>query len=383
MQRPTRSQTVLALAVLAVAGAALYSHAPRAAQQAQPGSAAEAPRPALTVSLVAPRRVELTERLQANGNVAAWQEAIVGAEVGGLRLAEVLANVGDTVRAGEVLARFATDAVQADVAQARAALAQAQAARALAQADARRATALQGTGAMSAQQIQQAELAAQQAGAQVQAAQAALDAQLLRLRHTEVRAPDAGTISARLATVGAVASPGAELFRLVRRGRLEWRAEVSAAELARIHPGDKVELAGADGTQITGQVRVLGPTVDPQTRNALVYVDLPPQAPLRAGMYAHGQFLLGRRQALTVPLSALVLRDGFAHVFELGEGSRVAMRRVQTGQRGDGMVEVTAGLSPQARIVARGGTFLNDGDLVRTAPDSEPNKAQTPADKAQ
>lgn len=384
MQRPTRSQSVLALAALALAGviAALYSHAPRAAEPAA-AAATSTPRPALTVELVTPQRATLTEQLQANGNIAAWQEASVSAEVGGLRLSEVLVNVGDTVRAGQVLARFAQDSVQADVAQARAGLAQARAGADLAHADAQRAQALHGTGAMSAQQIQQTALTAQQADAQVQAAQAALSAQLLRLKHTQVLAPDAGVISARTATVGTVAAPGSELFRLVRQGRLEWRAEVSAAELERIHKGDKVELVDAGGAQVTGQVRMLGPTIDPHTRNALVYVDLPQHPGLRAGMYARGAFLLGRAEAMTVPLSALVLRDGFAHVFEVGADDHVALRRVQTGQRSHGRVAITTGLAPTARIVARGGTFLNDGDLVRVAQESEKNTAVAPINKAQ
>lgn len=347
--------------------------------------AAEQPtsQPALTVSTTQPERGPLTEHLTANGNVAAWQEAGVGAEIGGLRIAEVLVNVGDVVQKGQVLARFATDLVQGDVAQARAALQQAEAAIAEARANGARARALSDSGAMSAQQIQQYATAEQTASASVAAAQAALGTQLLRLKHTEVRAPDGGVISARMATVGAVVGVGAELFRMVRQQRLEWRAEVNAADLARIAPGTPVRLTATDGRQVQGKVRMLAPTVDVATRNALIYVDLPTRSGLRAGQYASGDFLLGEKQALTVPLSAVVVRDGYPSVFELGEGEHVVLRRVRTGQKSGDRIEIVEGLAPEARVVARGGTFLNDGDLVRVVSASESNRPQTGTSKAQ
>lgn len=369
MQRPP-PLPFLALAMLAmVAGGAalLVAASPGVAQEAP---AATAPRPALTVTLTRPVRGPLAEHLPANGNVAAWQEAIVGAEVGGLRLAEVRVDVGDTVRAGEVLAVFDPETVEADVAQARASLAEARAALAEAKANAERAEALSGSGAMSRQQIQQYATAAQTAQARVQAAQALLDAQRLRLARSRVLAPDDGVVSARSATVGSVVSSGTELFRMVRKGRLEWRAEVTSRDLPRLRPGTRAIVTAPGGAQVEGTVRVLAPTVDPVTRNALVYVNLPAHPDIRAGMFASGDFLLGEHEALMVPLSAVVVRDGFSHVFELVDGSRVAMRRVRTGQRAGNSVEIVEGLAPEARIVRQGGAFLNDGDVVRVVGDA-------------
>ena len=352
--------------LIALAGLGLLAVAsPLPTAAAATTTTASAPRPALTVSTTQPRRESLARRLPANGNVAAWQEASIGSESSGLRLAEVRVNVGEQVRAGQLLARFADDSVRADLAQARAGLQEARAALAQAQANAERARALSATGAMSQQEILQYSTAAQTAQARVATAQAQLDAQQLRLKHTKVLAPDNGVISARLATVGAVAGPGTELFRMLRRGRLEWRAEVTSSDLPLLRPGTQAVVTAASGAQVEGQVRVLAPTVDASTRNALVYVDLPDHADIRAGMFARGEFLLGRREALTVPLSAVVVRDGFSQVFEVGAGNRVQMRQVQTGQRSEGRVEITSGLAPEARIVQQGGAFLNDGDLVR------------------
>ncbi|MCW8175954.1 efflux RND transporter periplasmic adaptor subunit [Verminephrobacter aporrectodeae subsp. tuberculatae] len=365
---PRFSRSTWALAGLSgacalVAGAVLLSGASRAADE----SKAHTPRPALTVSTAQPQRSSVPLRLAANGSVAAWQEASIGAESNGLRLTRVLVNVGDRVAAGQLLATFSDASVQADLAQVRANLLEAQAQAAEAVANAERARSLQATGALSQQQIEQFTTAGQTAQARVAAAQAGVEVQQLRLAHTRVLAPDSGVISARAATVGAVVGSGSELFRMLRRGRLEWRAEVTASELRRVQPGTKVSVSTADGSTVEGSVRMVAPTVDPLTRNALVYVDLPAHAHLRAGMFARGAFALGESDALTVPQEALVLRDGFAYVFVLDAGQRVQQRKVQTGRRAADRVEVLAGLDAQASVAVRGAGFLNDGDLVRVA----------------
>ena len=354
---------VIAACVLATGGALVYSGASRAADEPKAGQ----PRPALTVSMAQPQRTAVPVRLAANGNVAAWQEASIGAESNGLRLTDVRVHVGDVVKAGQVLATFSAETVQADVAQVRASLLEAQANAAEAAANADRARALQATGALSQQQIQQFTTAEKTAQARVEAAQATLNAQQLRLKYTQVVAPDSGVISARTATVGAVVGAGTELFRMVRKGRLEWRAEVTSTELRRIAPGAKVSVTAASGATAEGTVRMVAPTVDPQTRNALVYVDLPASTDFRAGMFARGEFALGNSDALTVPQEALVVRDGFSYVFVVGTDLRVQQRKVQAGRRVADRVEVLTGLDANASVAVRGAGFLNDGDLVRVA----------------
>lgn len=381
LRKTPAAWAALALVAATATGAALLASPTRAAGDAPARSEG---RPALTVTAEAPQRTALAQRLSANGNLAAWQEALIGAESNGLRLATVAVNVGDTVRAGQVLATFAAETVEAEVAQARAALLEAQAAAAEAAANAERARTLQTTGALSAQQIQQYATAEKTAQARVEAAQAQLRVQQLRLKHTEVRAPDSGVISARAATVGAVVGAGTELFRMVRKGRLEWRAEVTQAELGRLKPGTRVEVTAASGASVQGTVRMLAPTVDPQTRNGLVYVDVPEHPGLRAGMFARGDFALGQTEGLTVPQEALVVRDGFAYVFVLGEDQRVQQRKVQPGRRANGRVEVLGGLEANQRVAVRGAGFLNDGDLVRiAAEDSGSKPAQAQQSQAQ
>jgi RND family efflux transporter MFP subunit len=341
--------------------------------------------PALTVTTARPSTASLPLKLGANGNVAAWQEAVIGSESNGLRLLEVRVNVGDVVSKGDVLAVFSADTVNADVEQARAALQEAQANAAEAAANAKRAQSLKSSGAMSEQQVTQYLTAARTASARVAAAKATLTQQQLRLKYTQVAAPDSGIVSARSATVGAVVGAGTELFRLIRQGRLEWRAELPASDIGRVKVGTRVRVKGANGSEVVGKVRTVAPTVDAQTRTTLVYVDLPPalssNTPLKAGMFAGGEFELGASNALTVPQQAIAVRDGFSYVFRLNPDSRVSQVKIGTGRRLGERIEVVSGLAPDAQIVVQGAGFLNDGDLVRNvaAPASAPASAPTTA----
>lgn len=329
---------------------------------------AAAPRPALTVTVVKPEPRTWPETIAANGNLAAWQESLVGSEAGGLRLVEVHAAVGDVVRRGQLLARFADESVLAEIARERAAVAEAEATLAEARPNAERARQLDGSGAMSSQQIAQFVALERTAEARLAAARARLDGELLRLKQTRIEAPDDGVISARQATLGAVMPAGQELFRLVRQGRLEWRAEVTAGESARIRPGQAASIVAANGKALVGKVRQVAPTVDAQTRNLIVYVDLKTAdmtlADAKPGMFARGELQFGSRPVLTVPGAAVVLRDGFAHIFALGDGDKVKLLRVSTGRQAEGRIEV-AGLPAETRVVAGGAGFLADGDTVR------------------
>jgi RND family efflux transporter MFP subunit len=317
------------------------------------------------VAVTRPRQAELPVSITANGSIAAWQEASIGTEANGLRLAEVRVNVGDVVRRGQVLATFAADTVQAEAAQIRAAVAEAEATLAEAAANAQRARELQPSGALSAQQINQFLTAERTAQARLEAQRAAAQAQALRVAQTQVLAPDDGVISARSATVGAVLPAGTELFRMIRKGRLEWRAEVPSAALASIRPGMRAVVNPAGGAPLTGTVRMVAPTVDPATRNGLVYVDLPAGGAARAGMFASGDFDLGRQGALTLPQGAVLLREGFSYVFVVEPDDRVRQVKVQVGRRSGDRVEIAGGLAADARVVATGGSFLADGDTVR------------------
>ncbi len=374
---PLKPAAITALALLGVVIVLLlYRAGSSPAEEKKP-----VVKPALTVTAASPQKVSMPVKLAANGNIVAWQEASVGAEAGGLRLTQVLVNVGDAVRKGQVLATLAGDTLRAEVAQSRASLAEAEATAADAANNAQRARTLEGTGALSASQINQYLTAEKTAQARAEAARAVVQAQQVRLGQTDVLAPDSGIISARTATVGAVLAPGTELFRLIRQGRLEWRAEVTSTELGRITPGTTALVTAASGARLEGRVRMIGPTVDPQTRSALVYVDVAPLPAVAGsasrvasaasagaalpGMFARGEFDLGATPAVTVPLAAVVIRDGFSYVYRLNPDNRVNQVKVQTGRLTGDQLEIVGGLATDARIVTAGAGFLNDGDLVR------------------
>jgi RND family efflux transporter MFP subunit len=385
--KPVFKHAAIVIALVATFGGAAMMVS--AADDKAPATA----KAALTVTTTRPTPTDLAIKLSANGNIAAWQETIVGAEVNGLRLTDVRVNVGDIVKRGQVLASFAPETINAELAQQRASVAEAEASLAEANANAERARTLEASGALSAQQINQYVTAAKTAEARLAAARAVATTAQIRLKNTRVLAPDDGVISARAATVGAIVQAGQEMFKLIRNNRLEWRAELTSTELDKISIGQQVTVTTPAGTSVAGRVRAVAPTVDAQTRQALVYVDLlnekkdanfPAHFPAKAGMYAKGEFALGSSNALTVPSQAVVVRDGFNYVFEIKADNRVGQRKVVVGRRTAERTEIISGLSAETSIVAGGAGFLNDGDLVAinsaTAPSPTPvQPSKTPA----
>lgn len=372
---------LLLASVLTLGALGLVATRSNAADATTQAGSATAGKPALTVSLTQALSGQMPLTLLANGSVAAWQEASVGAEVSGLRIQELHAQVGDNVKRGQLLATLSSDGVQADVALARAALAEATAVAAEASANAERARAVQGTGALSAQQINQFLTGEMTAKARVASAQAQLDSQQLRLNHTRIVAPDSGIVAARTASVGAVVGTGNDLFRLIRQGRLEWRGEVTASELGRVKPGTRVTLTAPGGDTAEGKVRLISPTVDAQTRNGIVYVDF--SAPktigqtstFKPGVFARGELALGQVNALTVVQTAVVVRDGFSYVYQVDANHRVRQLKVKTGAMVGDRVEILSGVKADQKLVASGASFLSDGDWVKVVESSKPNQA--------
>ena len=357
---------LLALALLAACGNK-EAEKQSVATNATPTDTARA---ALTVALISPSAAPITRSIQADGNISAWQEANVGAEMMG-RIESVKVQVGDKVKRYQELARFSTSIESADHGQMVAAAAQANATYAEAKAAAERAHKLKDQGFMGEQMLTQYDTQAATAKARMEQANAARDANALRLANGVVRATADGTISRVNAVAGSIVPAGTELFRLIQDGRLEWRAQVTAAEMNRIQPGMKASVSLGDGLHLAGKVRSIAPTVDAQNRTGLVYVDLDPSAYARAGMYVGGQIESGQSTAFLLPQTALVLRDGFSYVMQVDETNRIKQTVVQLGQRQGEQIEILSGLPPQARVVTSGAAFLNEGDKVRIATTDE------------
>jgi len=318
----------------------------------------------LAVNVAAPELLDWSVAIPASGWFAPWQEAVIAAEIDGVKICEVLAEVGDVVQKGQVLARLAPEAVQAECRRLEAIVAGAKADYEKAKANGERSRSLKQTGAETVQALEEFQYTEASAAAALAAAQAALDFQQIKLAQTQIVAIDDGAIASRSAKLGAVVSTGTELFRIIRQQRVEWQAEVTSRQLSAVKVGQEVSVITKNGEKITGHVRALDPAVNKETARAIVYVDIGPPALPLAGVYAGGSILLGSERALTIPESALVLRDGFTYVFSLGVGSRVTRVRVEPGRRQDGRVEIVQGLDSHARVVQSGGAFLSDGAVV-------------------
>jgi RND family efflux transporter MFP subunit len=324
-----------------------------------------------SVSIVTPQRERWPVIVRADGAIAAWQEAIIGAEVGSLRITALHADVGSIVKRGDLLAQLDDDAAKADVQKQEAAVTQARAALRLAEQDLNRSRVVADSGSLSTQQRDQYESTETSDRAALASAEAQLQSARIALRQTRVIAVDDGIVSSRSALLGNVVAAGTELFRLVRQSRIEWQGEVDAQQLARIRVGQHARVTLPSGERVEGLVRLTAPTLSASTGRAIVYVSLPASSGARAGMYASGTIELADTAALTLPESALVPRDGREDVYVLNDDdNKVARRTVTTGRRRDSRVEVISGLEATARVVASGGAFLSDGAAVAVAADT-------------
>ena len=349
--------------------------------------------PPMAVTTIAATRGTVVETVLVDGSLVAREEVLVGPQVEGLRILELLAEEGDVVAAGQPLARLDRSGLdiqlaQNDAALARAAAAIAQARSQIAQAEAsdqeatsalERSRSLARSGVASAEALDQRLAAARGAAARLAAAREGLlvaeaerrqvEAQRrdieLRLARSTIEAPRAGIVSRRAARVGAIAAMAGEpLFRIVADGAIELEAEVPEVRLPRLAPGQavRVELAGLPAVE--GRIRLLPSEVDRATRLGRLRVALPAAAGLRVGRFARGTIETARREAISLPLSAVRFDEREASVQVVAEG-RVATRRVVLGAIAGGRAEVASGLAEGESVVLRAGAFLRDGDAVR------------------
>lgn len=318
----------------------------------------------LTVTSVTPLQQNWPQNIQASGALAAWQEAVIDSEVTGMQVTSIAVDVGSIVTKGQILAELSTDSTMADWHKQTAQVAIATANLAEAKDNGDRARKIEKSGALSKQQIESYLIAEQTATADLDSANADLENTNIILEKSHIRAIDDGVITSRSATLGQVVSSGTELFRLQRQNRVEWNAEVDAEQWVKIKADQIAHITLSDGTTITGQVRVVAPSLNASTGRAIVYVTLPQHSGALAGSFASGQIELGKKTALTVPQSAIVLQDGRAYVFKINANNTVSRKVVTTGRYYQDRVEVLNGVNVEDRLVAAGGAFLSDGSIV-------------------
>ena len=372
----------LALPITLVIGATPFTPPPGAAQipivtkPLASAAKAEPAAPLRQVTVLRAKTENWPERLEASGNVMPWHESRIGTEVSGLRLASVLVNEGDLVKKGQVLARFDTASVETDLDVANAQRVEAEAVLAQASATLERANRLAPSGGVSRQELTLYETQKHTAEARLNAARAQVKRQQIKMELATVNAPDDGLISSATALEGSIVQGGSELFRLIRQGRLEWRAEVRGDMLLKLAAGQEVVIHSPLGNDIKGRVRRVSPTIDIATRNGYVYVDLPAGSDMKSGLNVSGSFNLGKSKALVIPASALLRQGSQSQVLAVDADGKIEMLAVTTGRTRDDWVEILSGLDEQTPIVARNLKGLKDGDLVaqanKTAENSQP-----------
>ncbi|MFN3228575.1 MAG: efflux RND transporter periplasmic adaptor subunit [Asticcacaulis sp.] len=335
------------------------------------------PAASLTVTTEPVRALEVPVMIAASGTIGAWQDAPIGAETGGLTATAVLAEEGDYVRQGQVLVQMNDTLLQAQLRQASAQVASARAQMNEAEKAFGRAKELSDKGFLSASSLDQRQAALQTTQAAVMAAEAGQAEVRARLAQAQVRAPVDGLITKRSVVKGQIVSPGVELFRMVREGRLELNAEITEADIRRLKPGMSARVIGEGGVETTGTIRLVTPMIDAQTRLAYARITLPANAALKPGMFARTQIDTGVSEALSVPMQAVVYREGQPSVFVIGEKNKVSLRRVKTGERAGDRILIRDGLKTGETIAVKGAAFLVDGDTVRVGGAASPAPAKS------
>jgi RND family efflux transporter MFP subunit len=329
--------------------------------------------PVIAVTVEPVKVRPLARSVTGDGSVVAWQELVIGAEVAGLRVAEVAVDEGDQVQRGQVIMRFDAALLTAQAAQAEAGVKEAEAALQFLQADVARAVELSRGSFIAQQALEQRQSAAHQAEARLVLARARNQEATARLAQAQLVAPANGVVIRRSGQPGTISAVGQEMFRLVRDGRLELDAKVPELELGAVRPGQTVHVIHGDEV-VQGVVRAVAPTVAADTRLGIVHIALSGESGLVPGMFARVEILVDAAPTLVVPQGAVAFRGDAPGSFVVDDNGRVSLQRLTTGMRRDGFVEVLAGLHSGQSVVTSGAGFLSDGDRVRVvAPGSSLN----------
>jgi len=369
----------LAPAALAVLTAGLLGLA--ACSEDAPRETAEQQARAVTVVPVSARPI--TGSVSASGPLVPREEAAVSAEIAGDRVARVLVEPGAYVRKGQTLAVLDGTLLQSQVQQQEAALAQAEVQAEQAESQAARVEGLVDQGVLSNEQIEQRQFQARTARAQVRAQAAGLADLRARQARLSVSAPVSGLVLSRNVRPGDQSGAGSQpWFVIARDGQIELQAEVSEADLARIRPGQSVQVTLQNGETVLGKVRLVSPQVNAQTQLGTVWISLPNRPSIRAGGFASADFQGGDDAALTVPETAVRYDGDGASVMVVGEDNRVKRVAVSTGARGGGLVELVRGPPAGSLVVESAGSFLLENDLVRPVRKTAEGATTAPAPKA-
>jgi len=321
------------------------------------------------VRVVQPSSQLSGDLVKATGKLIARNEASIGPKASGM-IAQLLVDVGDTVKKGDALLRLDATSAAIAVEQAKAAVAVAEAALEVATQDLERARSLRASGGVSPAGLEKAEAGYKQADANLKQARASLRNAEKHLADHTLRAPFDGTITARLKNVGEYVStmPATPVFGLVDENSIEVVLPVPETVIATVQPGSIVRgVVNPSGTPFEAKVRTVGTVVDaartvevradlvgerhPSMRpNAIVEVDFSKDAPAAEGLFLPAQ---------------AVRRDGEKRFVWVVADGKVSRRDVEAQAMTPGVYRVLGGLDGSAQVVADDGVSLADGMAVQ------------------
>jgi HlyD family secretion protein len=381
--------------VLATAFAGVVAYGPMAlAEEAAPATTVAAPvNGAPSISVMVANKKKIAEELVVTGSFAAGANVLVAPLVSGYAVVEILAEEGDTVSKGQVLARLDGNDVEillsqnaaslarndAAMAQAKNQIEQAKISKERAQSDLNRTKKLRSTGVSTVEQFDQRQAAYDLAAAQYDSAVLALESAKadrlsieatnkeleLRKSRIELRAPIDGYISSRMVEYGTIANPsGGAMFNIVAKGQVKLVAEVPESDLPKVKQGQKASIAvnGYDKA-LVGEVSLISPEVDAATRMGKAHIKLAEGVRVPLGAFGRATIGLAAGEGVALPLTAVTFGEDGPTVQIVKDG-KVEVRKVITGLVSTTEIEITDGVSPGESFVARAGSFVRDGDVV-------------------
>ncbi|HVY33419.1 MAG TPA: efflux RND transporter periplasmic adaptor subunit [Caulobacteraceae bacterium] len=326
---------------------------------------AEPPPRAVRVARVAVQ--PLASALDVSGVLTSREEAAVTSELSGYRVAKVLVDQDDWVKAGQPMLVLDDTLLRAQIDQLKAVLTQQQLAAEKAESQARNVEGLDNKGVLSQEDIDTRRFGAKSARAAAVAAAAQLADLQTRDERMTIRAPVSGRVLSRAVRPGDLAvgsAAGQPLFRIARDGLIELEADTPEADLGRIHPGQAANVTLPDGAQVAGKVRLIEPEVDAQTKLGHIRIAMPVRPDLRPGGFARALLPDLTASSLAAPDRAVIYGADGASVLVVDAANRARRVPVKTGARAGGMVELIQGPPAGSRVLVTGSSFVLDGDKV-------------------
>jgi RND family efflux transporter MFP subunit len=327
-----------------------------------------------TVEVIRPVKVveiahtSAIRELQFSGSVKSRSEMPLGFRIAG-KVTERLADIGDRVKPGDVLARIDPTDYRLAVNSAAASLDAAEKAVATADLVLRRAEALFAKNAMPKAQVEQAQLAYDQAESNRIAAASALDQAKNQLSYADLKSDREGIVSAVGADAGQVVAAGTPVVTVVADDEKEVQIAVPENDIAEFKPGKPVKVSFWSDAELVldGKVREVSASADPQSRTFSVRVSLPANDSVLIGMTATVAANVGAADdGVTVPLAALAEQSGDKIVWTVDrDAATVHARPVKVSDFTDNGVGVTEGLAPGDLVVSAGTQFMRENLKVK------------------